>query len=87
MAVDLGALLGRDVRARRAGWGVPEGGEVRQGDLLDPPAWRDDGDPEWVRGTLEEVRFPGSEYVSPYTAYRVGGVPVDPATVRPAADA
>jgi hypothetical protein len=81
--------FGRRVRAKRLGWDDPPGGRLvtrEDGtvvDLLDPPAWRDDGLPENVEGVLAFWDFPGSEYVKPGRRWSVDNEPVDPKTVVP----
>jgi hypothetical protein len=81
----LKSLIGKRVRAKRAGWECPPEGQLNKygTDILDPPAWRDDGLPEEVEGVLSMRRFKGSKFIDPYTAWSVANEPVDPDTVEP----
>lgn len=81
MPADVRSLEGKTVRAKRLGWDIPPEGKATDLDLIEPPAWRDDGLSEDVEGELAAQGHPGDEVVAPQTWYTVGGVPVDPATV------
>jgi hypothetical protein len=83
MAVNLKSLVGRRVRAKRQGWDdPPEGLWTPNGDLLDPPAWRDEGLPEDVEGVLVSLAGLFGD-----TVYFVDRAPVDPKTIRPVREA
>ena len=74
--------IGRRVRARQVGWEIPEDGMYTKLDFIDPPAWRDEGEPEVIEGVLTTRKgYMGK------TVYCVKGVhgekDVDPETVKP----
>jgi hypothetical protein len=73
------------VTAKRAGWDEPPGGLVTQFDILDPPAWRDDGLSEDIVGELQVIPVPASKFCPAHTVYLVGCQEADPKTIRPAA--
>lgn len=70
------------VKAKRAGWDVPEEGVVTEQDVLYPPAWRDDDEDEDVEGEVEYVHATPDDGRPPYTVTLVNGYEVDPATVE-----
>ena len=80
-----GVKPGMRVTAKRSGWDEPPEGLVTQFDILDPPAWRDDGLPEDIAGVLQVIPVPASEFCPALTVYLVGGQEADPKTIRPAA--
>ena len=81
-----GVKPGMRVTAKRSGWDEPPEGLVTKYDILDPPAWRDDGLSEDIAGVLQVISVPASEYVPALIMYLVGGQEADPKTIRPAAD-
>jgi hypothetical protein len=74
------------VTAKRSGWDEPPEGLVTKYDILDPPAWRDDGLSEDIVGELQVIPVPANEYVPAHTVYLVGGQEADAKTIRPATD-
>lgn len=70
------------VRAKRAGWDQRDG-LVTDTDILDPPAWVDEGLDEWVEGELVETVHAADSMFKERRIVTVGGQLVDPATIEP----
>jgi hypothetical protein len=76
------------VRAKRAGWDEPPEGLVTKYDILDPPAWRDEGLSEDLEGVLKIREYEGYSlssicHIPPGKVYLVGGQEADPRTIVP----
>jgi hypothetical protein len=70
-------------RAKRLGWDQPNG-LATDDDLLDPPAWMDDGLDPWVEGELSVQDFPADEMFRARRSYTINGQLIDPATLEDA---
>jgi capsid protein len=71
----LRGLAGKRVQGKRLGWHEPPEGALTAHDMLDPPAWRDDGLAEDLEGVLRIHAGDGA------TAYLVDGQEADPLTI------
>ncbi len=67
-------------RAKRLGWDQREG-LVTENDILDPPAWMDEGLDEWIEGELTTIAVPASKMFAAHKVYLIEGEPVDPTTI------
>lgn len=71
-------LVGETVTARPLGWDE----ELTAAEVLDHDPY--DGPTDPVTGILEVVDVPGDDATGPYSLYVVGGIVVDPTTIRKA---